>query len=140
MFDWKLILNPRFWFSFQWNPMARGTAVLMFTVFVLFFAAGVLLWVLPKKVKTVDSPLRRALSRGGNVCVTTGLLGIFFTFTAFEQAGVLSARFWFLAILLLFVSWGAFVIWRSNITVPAEREASALRQKFLKYLPRPKKK
>jgi|GEM_PF-1461750 len=142
MIDWRLIVSPSFWFSLQWNPMTQKTAVLMFVVFALFVVVGILFWVLPKRIKgmkELDQPMRKALSRGGNVCVTTGLLGVFFTFTAFEQAGILSVRFWFLLIFILFASWGGWTIWRAHITVPAEREASALRQKFLKYLPKPKR-
>lgn len=143
MIDWKLIVSPAFWFGLQWNPMARSTAALMYATFVIMIVAGILLWVLPKRLKSMkelDQPMRKALSRGGNVCVAVGVLGTFFTFTAYEQAGILSARFWFLAILALFLSWGGWTVWRAHITVPAEREASALRQKFLKYLPKPKRK
>ncbi len=138
MFTWNLIFSWRFWFSVGWNPLQPKTAILMFVVFTILFVVGVLLWVAPRRLAKVDPPLRRALERGGNVAFTTGLLGIFFTFTAFEQASFLAGRFWFLAILLLFLGWGGWTVWRAHILVPAEREAKAIKERFERYLPKSK--
>ncbi len=139
MLDWRLLLSSAFWFRLSWNPLQPGTAVLMAVFFVAFIAVGVLLWILPRKRLKADPPLRRALARGGNVCVATGLLGLLFTFTTYEQAGLFAARFWFLAIALLFLGWGGWTAWRAHILVPAERDAASIRERLDRYFPKRKK-
>ena len=134
MFDWSLLFSASFWFSFGWNPLQPTTALVMVVFFGIFTAAGIALWIVPAKRAQVDKPLCRALSRGGNVLVTTGILGILFTFFSYEQVPFLSARLWFLLIALLFLGWGGWIVWRAHILVPAEREAARVKEKFEKYL------
>lgn len=141
MIDWKPLFSSRFWFSVQWNPLQPKTALLMVVFFALCIALGIALHLAPRyRKERIDGPLARALRRGGTVCLTTGALGIFFTFTAYEQAGILSARFWFLALLVLFLAWGGWELWRAHILVPAEREAASMRERFMKYFPKARRK
>ncbi len=140
MVDLTLLLSPRFWFAVQWNPLQPSTAILMASTFGVLLLAGVLLRVVPKRRKEVDLPLRRALARGGNVLVTTGFLGILLTFGAYEQAGILAARFWFLLLLALFLGWGGWALWKAHILVPAEREAASIRARFKRYFARARRK
>lgn len=138
MFDWQLLTSLDFWFGIHWNPLQPKTAVLMTVCFVLWTLIGVTLWFAHRLLKTVDAPLRHALTQGGTVFVTTGLLGLFFTFTAYEQAGLLSVRGWFLVDAVLFLVWGARVWWVQHIAVPAHREAASMREKLDKYFPKKK--
>jgi hypothetical protein len=141
MIDWHLIFSARFWFSLQWNPLQPRTAMLMAIFFAVLILVGIAMHLLPRyRKQQVDLPLGRALQRGGTVCATTGALGLFFTFTAYEQAGILSARFWFLALLGLFLGWGGWELWRAHILVPAEREAASIRERFTKYFPKARRK
>lgn len=140
MVDLSLLLSPRFWFAVRWNPLQPSTALLMASVFGVLLLAGVLLRVVPKRRKEVDLPLRRALARGGNVLVVTGLLGVFLTVAAYEQAGILAARFWFLLLFVLFLGWSGWAIWKAHILVPAEREAASIRARFKRYFARVRRK
>lgn len=109
--------------------------------FAVLIALGIAMHLAPRyRKEQIDVPLARALHRGGTVCTATGALGLVFTFTAYEQAGILSARFWFLALLVLFLGWGGWEVWRAHILVPAEREAASMRERFMKYFPKGKRK
>ena len=138
MVDWRVLFSSKFWFSLQWNPLHVRTAILMVGFFAVMVFVGFALLVLPARRKNIDQPLRRALARGGVACVVSGFFGLFFTFTAYEQAGLLGGRFWFLFLGLGFAAWIAWVWWRAHILVPAEREAAAVRRKLEKYLPHTK--
>ncbi len=113
----------------------------MVVFFVILIVLGIAMHLAPRyRKQQIDAPLAHALQRGGSVCATTGVFGLFFTFTAYEQAGILSARFWFLALLILFLGWGGWELWRAHILVPAEREAASMRERFMKYFPKGKRK
>lgn len=138
MFDWQLLTSLDFWVGVHWNPLQPKTGVLMTVFFAVWVLVGIALWFAHRVWKEIDPPLRHALSQGGTVFVTTGLLGLFFTFTSYEQAGVLSVRGWFLLVALLFLGWGSRVAWVQHITVPAHREAASMREKLDKYFPKKK--
>lgn len=105
----------------------------MAAVFGLFLVAGATLWFFASRRDRFDPPLRRALKRFGHVFFTVGLLGLFFTLTAYEQAGVFAARFWFLLLLLIFAVWLGSEAWRAHILIPAEREAASIKERLKKY-------
>lgn len=140
MIDWRLLASARFWFSIGWNPLQFKTAIIMTAVFCSLFVAGVVVWALgDSRARKRGEEYRIAMSKLGVPGITVGLLGLLFTFSAYQQIAIFSARFWFLAIFLLFVVWEVFSIRYVVVRVPKKLAARREEAERIKYLPKKKK-
>lgn len=140
MIDWGLLASAKFWFSVAWNPLQLSTAIIMAVFFVALFAAGIIVWgVGDSRARTRGREYQIALAKLGTPGIVAGLLGLLFTFTAYEQIAIFSARFWFLAVAILFVVWEIFSVRWMTVEVPKVRAARAERAEINKYMPKKKK-
>lgn len=141
MFDVGLLISPRFWFSFGWNPLTDRTALLMAAAFGLLVAYGIIqIAVIAGRVSASD-PLRATyLRRLGAPCIVAGVFGELLTFIAYQQIPILSSRFWFLFLFVGFAIWMAVLLRALAVKIPKLKAAAASRAQFEQYLPKRKKK
>ncbi len=138
MFDLRLLLSPDFWFSIRWNPLQPGTAWLMAAAFLALAVAGVLLPRLVARGTALPKFERKAWAGVGRPAIVAGALGLCFTFFAYQQVAVLSARFWFLCIAVGFVVAEALAVRTLLQEVPQLKEDLADRERLARYLPKAK--
>lgn len=136
MVNWKLLFSVPFWFSFGWNPLQPKTALILTVFFALVFVGGIGCYLAPRYSEKIDKPLRRVLQSVAQLCLTAGILGLLWTFFAYEQVPLLSARFWMLALAIGVLVRAGFIGWTAHIIIPAEREAARVKERFEKYLPK----
>lgn len=135
MFDLALLLSPAFWFSIRWNPLQPNSATLMAVVFGLLAVVG---WFLPRIVarsRQMPKFERKAWAGVGRPAVVAGIMGLLFTFFAYEQVAVLSARFWFLLIAVAFIVAEARAIRTLVQETPQIKDDVAARAAAAKYMP-----
>lgn len=135
MVNWQILLNPKFWFSIGWNPLSLPAAEWMAGFFVILLIIGI---VLPRAATArphVPKFERTAWSKVRRPFVVAGLLGLLFTFFAYEQIAIFSARFWFLVIALGFVISEILAVRNLIIEIPQLKEEQEERAAREKYLP-----
>ena len=138
MFNFRLLTSPSFWFSAAWNPVTVKTVWFMALVFGALAVVGIVVLVVAgRRSHTFDAP---ALRRIAAPLIFSGVVGEVFTFFLYQQMPVLSARFWFLFLFLLFIVWLAVALRGFFVTVPKLKAVASSRAEFEKYLPQPKKK
>ena len=71
--------------------------------------------------------------------LTVSLIGLFWVFSRFEQVQYLGSRVVLLTVLLMIIVWGLIILYYKIFIIPQEFKRIIERQKFEKYLPRPKK-
>lgn len=74
-----------------------------------------------------------------NLFLTTGIVGLVYTFLRLQGIPYFSARVLLAAVLLGALIWGSVSAIRVLRTLPSERKALAAKQIFEAYLPKPKK-
>lgn len=140
MIDFGLLFSSHFWFSIAWNPLQFSTAIIMAVFFAALTVAGIVVWGIGDgRARTRGREYQIALAKIGTPGIVAGLLGLLFTFTAYEQIAIFSARFWFLVVALLFVVWEIFSVRWMTVEVPKVRAARAERAEINKYMPKKKK-
>lgn len=135
MFDLASLLSPAFWFSIRWNPLHPNTATIMAVAFGLLAAAGALLPRVVARGRQMPKFERKAWAGVGRPAVAAGIMGLLFTFFAFEQVALLSARFWFLLIAAAFVAAEVRAIRTLVLETPQLKDEAATRAAAAKYLP-----
>ncbi len=138
MFDLNLLRSPDFWFAIRWNPLHPKTVILMLAVFAVLILAGILLPLLVAWGRTLPKFERKAWAAVGRPAIAAGVLGALFTFLAYEQVPLFSARFWFLIILVGFLVAEALAIRELMLELPQHRDEVAAREQAARYLPKPK--
>lgn len=135
MINWQQLVSPLFWFSIGWNPLSFSAALTMAGFFAVLAAVGL---ILPRAAtgKRHVPKFERAAWRGvGRPAIVCGLLGLLFTFFAYEQVAFFSGRFWFLGIALGFVVSEAFACRTLFLEMPHMKEEQDEREARQKYLP-----
>ncbi|TAK05302.1 hypothetical protein EPO33_05050 [Patescibacteria group bacterium] len=135
MFDLALLLSPAFWFSIRWNPLQPNTAILMAVAFGLLAAVGALLPRIVARGRQIPKFERKAWAGVGRPAVAAGVMGMFFTFCAYQQVAILSARFWFLLVAVAFIAAEARAIRTLVQETPRLKDDAATRAAAAKYLP-----
>lgn len=140
MIDWRLLTSVKFWFSIGWNPLQASTATIMTAVFGALFVAGVTVWAIgDSRARKRGEEYRITMAKLGVPGITVGLLGLLFTFSAYQQIAIFSARFWFIAIFLLFIIWEIFSIRYVIVEVPKKLAVRREELERMKYLPKRRK-
>lgn len=135
MFDLALLLSPAFWFSIRWNPLQPNTATIMAVIFGLLALAGAALPRIVARGRQMPKFERKAWAGIGRPALAAGVAGLLFTFFAYQQVAVLSARFWFLLIAVAFVIAEARAVRTLIQETPRLKDESAARAAAAKYLP-----
>lgn len=135
MFDLALLLSPAFWFSIRWNPLQPNTATVMAAVFGLLVLAGAFVPRIVARGRQMPKFERKAWAGVGRPAVAAGITGLLFTFFAFQQVAVLSARFWFLIIAVGFVAAEVRAVRTLVLETPRLKDDAAARAAAAKYLP-----
>lgn len=138
MFDWKTLVSPSYWFTIHWNPIGTSTVRFMVLVFAIVIAMGIALLIIANRKK--DAVLASHLRRLSGPFFFGGILGEIFTFFLYQQVPVLSARFWFLIVFVVFIAWFVVGVRLLIVRVPIIKAADEKRQQFEQYLPKRRKK
>lgn len=120
-------------FNMRPEPLSVFGLRILLSVFFLLFLIGVGIGI-AMNAKKGDRFTRRGLKSLRNNCIVTSMLGIFYTWAAFEGAVFLSARFWLWLLFLVSVVWGMFPLYFFIHRAPKLREEIKQRHEFEKYL------
>ncbi|RJR31139.1 hypothetical protein C4569_02810 [Candidatus Parcubacteria bacterium] len=103
-------------------------------MFVFFLVLGFLFLVMAKKTKK-DKAISDGFSKLFALFLTVGGLGLFYSWLAYENVLVLSARFVFAIIVLVFVIWLGFALKYQFYELPKIKQKLSRQKNFNKYLP-----
>lgn len=129
-------LSWSYWFILRpapWQELSNIVLGLSIGLVVLFILFKIIIKVF--RLKGVNA---RVLTKLAVMFLTLGLLSLVFWFFRLERVPFFSARFWWLALILLFLIWLVFIFIFWLKKKPEEREAQLKAVEFDKYLP-PKK-
>lgn len=140
MIDLRPLLNPLYWLTADPLNVTGPAGYALFLVFAALLILGVFLRASLRRALTIEKPRRRFREMVSAYVTSMGAMGIVLWFLSFEGIRLLGARFWYLALILLAVIWGASLVWYKKKVLPALIEAAQTRskQKMDPYLPRPK--
>ena len=131
----KPLLSLSYWFNLNPAPFIKPVLIgLGIALAVLLVGGFIVKWIGYKARK--NPPLHRVLSRIGRALISIALAGGLFYFFSYEQTRFVSARFWWLVILLGAIVWKVFIIIDIWKRYPREKAALAAKIEREKYLPR----
>jgi uncharacterized membrane protein YedE/YeeE len=118
-------------YLFELRPdIAPQTLKYLAAFFIILIIAGLI-------IKIIMAKKERFLVKLGNkyflLLLTMGTLGLVLTWLRYEQAQILSARFWLLAWLIAFFYWLAMVIKYQLKVAPKSRQQAEARKLSQKY-------
>lgn len=115
------------------QPMVwRGLVVLIVINILLIALGAIAFWAIPK---TKDGLKVKGLRRIMHLGLTMGILGLVYTFFAWQSVAFLSARFWILILVIVALVWGGFIARYFTTEVPKLRSKIEDKRKFDKYIP-----
>lgn len=133
----KPLLSFQYWFGTGVLPFAplvsRGILILMSALVLTGIAIAIYL----KLQKGMDKAIRRVWKRVAALCATQGIIGLLLYGFYYEGIPVLSMRFWYIVWLVILV-WWAYDIAVEYRKAKADKIGDAERQKYEKWLPKPK--
>ncbi len=131
----KPLLSLDYWFNLNPAPFIKPVFIGLGIALVVLLVGGLIVkWIGYKTRK--NPPTHRILSRIGRALISIALAGGLIYFFSYEQTRLVSARFWWLVILLGAIVWKVFIlidIWKRY---PREKAAFADRLNREKYLPK----
>jgi len=137
MIDFSKFLNLNYWFSgtptdfYWWKYVAA--------VFILLLIVGFVARILSKKKKLGRSH-RKLMLEIKTPFFIFGIIGLILTFFRYEGVKYLSIRFFFLLLLLSFVAWLAYTIFKIRVMYPRVECEYKGKEDENKYRPTSKKK
>jgi hypothetical protein len=131
----KPLATLNYWFNTNPPPFIGSVFLVLGILLIVIFVAGIIVkWFAWKK--RGNPPLHRVLSRLGRALISTALIGGFFYFVSYEQTPVVSARFWWIVLLVAAIVWKVFIILDILKRYPVEKKARFERLEREKYLPK----
>lgn len=133
-FDFHQLINPSYLFDtnppYQWDFLWRAIGI---------YGALIIVAIMIKIfLRSPDyEKIKNSLFTLGLTC---GLIGLLLVFFRFEGISFLSARFWHLILLLVFLIWLAIIIFYSIKKLPEEIKERKEKEWREKFLPQPKQK
>ena len=121
---------------FNMRPSSlEGTGLyILLGLFGAIFVLGILAAIFLRKYHG-DKLIIRGLKKIESAFITIGILGLAYTWTAYEGVAVLSARIWFLVLVAGLIIWLFFPLWYLVAKMPRIREEIKRKKEFEKYLP-----
>jgi len=129
------LISLGYWLNLYPPPLVPAVFTVLGIVLSVLFLAGVAAKVWGYRSRK-NPPLHRILSRVGRAAITVALVGGAFYFFTYEQLYLLSARFWWILIVIGAVVWKAFIFRDFLSRYPADVRAREARIAKDKYLPR----
>jgi len=130
----KQFTNLRQFFTLKPLPIDATTFQLLAGLFGLFLILGIVFIILAKQKKQ-DHLLNKAYNNFSYLFITMGLIGLLYSWLAFENAVVLSARFIFAIIIVVFLVWLAIILRYRFLKIPKIKKQIQSKKEFEKYLP-----
>ena len=113
--------------------MSTRAVIFSIVIFAAFIVLSAVSKVMSLKIK--DGLKVKAWQRFFHLGLTIGVLGMVYTFFAFEGAALLGARFWLLVLFLTALIWGGFIAKYLLINVPKLRKKIEHERNFKRYIP-----
>lgn len=127
------LITLNYWFSLSPQPFIRSVFIgLGILLIILWVEGAVTKWFAWKERK--NPPLHRILSRWGRCALTLAAIGTLFFFFDYEQTPMVSARFWWLLLLVVAIVWKVYIIIDFRKRYPkekAERDARLAKEKYM---------
>ena len=114
-----------------------STVYFLLAVFGALIVLSLLIKIIEQKFKPQQF-LKKLFQKYFSLFLTMGLVGLALLWFRYENAAVLSARFWLLVWALAFVIWLVNIFQYQLKIVPPAREKSEQKKIFQKYLPKKK--
>ena len=114
-----------------------GTVYFLLAVFGVLIVLSLLIKIVEQKKKPQQF-LKKLFQKYFSFFLTMGLVGLVLLWFRYENAAVLSARFWLLVWALAFVIWLVKIFQYQLKIVPPAREKLEQKKIFQKYLPKKK--
>lgn len=129
----QYFFSPRHLFNIRYTAMSNQAVLVLLLVFIVFIVAGIVsnLWLTKNKAGLVA----RGYQRLAYAFWTIGALGLVYVFFAWQSVALLGARFWLLALGLVFITWLVFIIRYFVKDVPVRRSKIENKKQKEKYIP-----
>lgn len=128
------LIHPRELFSLK-PPPINGLTFQILAVFFGLFVLVAIIFLILAQTKKKDYLLAKVYNKFFALFLTVGLIGLFYSWLAFENVVVLSARFIFVILILVFLVWFGFILRFRFVKVPRIKKEVAAKKDFEKYLP-----
>ena len=124
------LLTLKYWFDLSPHAFLPLANIVIISFFGLLLTGIILFIILKKKKKSY----RTLFEKMYNFCLINLIIGLLLFFFSWQQAYLLSARFWYLLWLITMVVWLLEIIKKSG-KISDLKEKRKKRQEFEKYLP-----
>ena len=132
--DFKKLLDTDY--LFETYPPTNGLYLYLVIIFAVFIFGAIATWWINRKNKSLV--YRRLLNSLFNLLLTIGILGLFLIFFRWQEIPYLGNRIAFIILFFVTVIWGGYVGWYRLVILPKEIKIKSEKDRFEKYLPRPK--
>lgn len=136
MIDWSKLLSLKFWFKLNPGPMSEIFLKFFTAVFIcalLLMVVFKILYLLKSKKDKIEATFYKKFY---HLWLASSLTGFLILFFFYEEAYFLSARFWFLAWLIMIVIWLFFIIKYKLKVIPERKAQAEEKRRIKKYLPK----
>ena len=136
------IIDPKKFFNtgyiFEKTPAPDTDYLYLIFLFGFLIIAAFAAWFGYGRLKKKLPIFEKMQTRVFNLFFYTGITGLLLIFFRWQEITYLGSRFFMLILLVVFIIWGSWVIYFSLKILPKARKEFEARQKFEKYLPRPR--
>ncbi|MFA6429326.1 MAG: hypothetical protein WCV84_02395 [Patescibacteria group bacterium] len=137
----KPLITLSFWFQLTGVPFTRTANIMILVLMGVLTVGGAGFWYyLHTKGSRFDRERRRVLWALSHLCLWSGLSGFALYAMVWQRIPLLSMRVWWLVLLAVFVGVIAWLAKRWFKIIPLLDKELAERQRYEKWLPKPKKK
>lgn len=135
IWDIRPLLTAQFWFNTNPPPLLSFFEKAFFIVYIAALIAALVLGFFERRTK--NSITRTLLEKFRRKDTTFGVVGLLFSFFAYERTPFLSMRF-FVGVLWVCIPglWSAMILWWRFRVAPKLQKQGVERKEFEKYLPR----
>jgi hypothetical protein len=124
------LLTLKYWFNLNPEAFSSIANIIIFSFLSLLLIGTILFFVLRNR----KGIYRILFSKLYNFCFINLIVGLLLFFFSWQQISFLSARFWYMLWLIVFVVWFIEIIKKSG-KISDLREKRQKRKEFEKYLP-----
>lgn len=115
------------------QPMVLRGLIILIAINCLIIALGVAGFLAAPKIK--DGLKVKGIRKIVHLTLTMGIIGLVYSFFAWQGVAFLAARFWILVWAIVILAWGAFIAQYFFLEVPKLRSRIEDKRKFDKYIP-----
>ncbi len=129
----QAFFNPVHLFSLRPEAMTNRAVAVTLAIFVACLVLAGLAWF--KKSKAQSGLDMKIWSKIVTFGLTVGIIGLVYTFFAWQGVALFSARFWLLILLLIALGWAGLIAKYAAIDLPKIKKTISKDKEFKKYIP-----